>query len=71
MENALENTTLAHHEQGNTYCRYCNRMDADYPRPCPCGGLIHGEIDETIGDNTEYIEVCDGCGPAREEAVCR
>lgn len=66
MENALENTALAHHEAGNSYCRYCDRMDASYPLPCSCGGLIHGEVDETTGDNLDFIEVCDSCGPIQK-----
>ena len=40
-------------------------MDASYPMPCSCGGLIHGEVDEETGDNMDFIEICDGCGPIR------
>lgn len=54
---------LATHEAGNAQCAQC---DHGWPKPCKCGGLIHGET-EPFGEHyadmglLELYECCDLC----------
>ena len=33
-----------------------------YPKPCPCGGLIHAECIDEDYDNVYLSKKCDKCG---------
>lgn len=50
------------HERGNLDCRvgWCNPY---YPKPCPCGGLIHADFGDEDYDGNYWLHTkCDRCG---------
>jgi hypothetical protein len=54
---------LRPHSKGNAACTRCL---SDYPRPCPCGGLIHAHLhygcSSEFGDSCDFETMCDKCG---------
>lgn len=56
---------LAHHVDDLT----CPMCAEEYPEPCGCGGLMHGEVSEVpdADGNDVIITRCDRCGRAEDE----
>jgi hypothetical protein len=49
------------HEEGDLNCLGCKEIDAEFPKRCKCGGLIH--IYEYWYDefDSETRDICDNC----------
>lgn len=54
---------LYQHEIGNADCceGWCD--GSTYPKPCPCGGLIHADFGDENYDGDYWLHTkCDRCG---------
>ena len=52
------------HEIGNLNCpaEWCG-TNAEYPKPCKCGGLIHADFGDEDWDGNYWVYTkCDLCG---------
>ncbi|HXH84103.1 MAG TPA: hypothetical protein VNN07_14430 [Candidatus Tectomicrobia bacterium] len=56
------------HHVGDARCPACAE---DYPEPCRCGGLMHGE--QTEVEDAEIVEAtrCDQCGRTLDDLAER
>lgn len=51
------------HSVGDSKCDkgWCD--GCSYPKPCPCGGLIHADFGDEDGDGDYWLHTkCDKCG---------
>ncbi len=46
------------HHDGAADCGVC---ETGYPVPCPCGGLVHGQMMQVPDDGYVQVTRCDRC----------
>ncbi len=56
------------HYVGDPDCSSC--FGIHYPKKCKCGGLIHSDFGDELGEDCEYFLIykCDKCGDNYEFA---
>lgn len=57
---------LYQHVVGDSTCTegWCG---TEYPKECPCGGLIHASFGDESGDGYWLYTKCDQCGCTEDE----
>lgn len=57
----MGNTLQADWQQHVTGAAQCGRCPGGFPYPCPCGGLVHGELLEIPDNGIIQLMRCEGC----------